>query len=171
MPATAYCSRSRSSPGPWSGHYSSVQFICYFCSSFTCILYYVYLMLLATGPNKVFLIPDSWFIADELGVTSWLHVEHSWPLFKKGHLTTIELAVCAVMCVCVATDSSNGWCHRHQNRRLYSRPHSHESYFWHSYFLAYGHFVEHMNMHAISWCSGRWVWDGLDFAPMASQLK
>ena len=25
----------------------------------TCILYYVYLMLLAIGPNKVFLIPDS----------------------------------------------------------------------------------------------------------------
>ena len=47
MPATAYCSLSRSRPGPWPGHYSSVQFICYFCSSFTCILYYVYLMLLA----------------------------------------------------------------------------------------------------------------------------
>ena len=58
MPATAYCSLSRNPPGPWPGHYSSVQFICYFCSSFTCILYYVYLMLLAIGPNKVFLIPD-----------------------------------------------------------------------------------------------------------------
>ena len=58
MPATAYCSLSRSPPGPWPSHYSSVQFICYFCSSFTCILYYVYLMLLVIGPNKVFLIPD-----------------------------------------------------------------------------------------------------------------
>ena len=58
MPATAYCSLSRSPPGPWPGHYSSVQFICYFCSYFTCILYYVYLLLLAIGPNKVFLIPD-----------------------------------------------------------------------------------------------------------------
>ena len=57
MPATAYCSLSRSPPGPWPVHYSSVQFICYFCSSFTYILYYVYLMLLAIGPNKVVLIP------------------------------------------------------------------------------------------------------------------
>ena len=43
------------------------------------------------------------------------------------------------------------------------------SYFWHSYFLRYGHFVEYMNMHAMNmWltdASGRW----LDFAPMASQ--
>ena len=59
MPATAYCSLSRSPPGPCPGNYSSVQFICYFCSSCTCILYYVYLMLLAIGPNKVFLVPDS----------------------------------------------------------------------------------------------------------------
>ena len=40
----------------------------------------------------------------------------------------------------------NGWCHRHQNLRLCSRPHSHESvifsYFWDSYFLSYGEFVE-----------------------------
>ena len=56
--------------------------------------------------------------------------------------------------VCVATDSYNGWCHRRQNRRLCSRPHSCESvifsYFWHSYFLHYGHFVEYMNMHAMN---------------------
>ena len=58
MPATAYCSLSRSPPGPWPSHYSSVQCICYFCSSFTCILYYVYLMLLVIGPNKVVLIHD-----------------------------------------------------------------------------------------------------------------
>ena len=64
MPATAYCSLSRSPPGPWPGHYSSVQFICHFCSSFTCILCYVYLMLLAIGPNEVFLIPDSSRILD-----------------------------------------------------------------------------------------------------------
>ena len=59
MPATAYGSLSRSPPGPWPSHYSSVQFICYFCSSFACILYYVYLMLLVIGSNKVFLIPDT----------------------------------------------------------------------------------------------------------------
>ena len=41
----------------------------------------------------------------------------------------------------------NGWCHRHQNRSLCSRPHSHElvifSYFWDSYFLSYGEFKMH----------------------------
>ena len=70
MPATAYCSLSRSPPGPWPGHCSSVQFICYCCSYFTCSLYYVYLMLLATGPNKVFLI--HWFRL--LGVPPFLDV-------------------------------------------------------------------------------------------------
>ena len=39
-------------------------------------------------------------------------------------------------------------------RRLCSRPDSHESvifsYFWHSYFLRYGHFVEYVNMHAMN---------------------
>ena len=29
--------------------------------------------------------------------------------------------------MCVETDSYNGGCHRHQNRRSCSRPHSHES--------------------------------------------
>ena len=43
----------------------------------------------------------------------------------------------------------------HQNRRLCSRPHSHESVIFsyvccHSYFLRYGHFVEYMNMHAMN---------------------
>ena len=41
----------------------------------------------------------------------------------------------------------NGWCHCHKNRRLCSRPHSHESvifsYFWDSYFLIYGKFKMH----------------------------
>ena len=36
------------------------------------------------------------------------------------------------------------------------------SFFWHSYFLRYGHFVEYMNMHAMNmWltdASGRWLW-------------
>ena len=45
----------------------------------------------------------------------------------------------------------NGWCHRHQNRRLCSSLHSHESvifsYFWDSCFLSYGEFVELINMH------------------------
>ena len=40
----------------------------------------------------------------------------------------------------------NGWSHRHQNRRLCSRPHSHESVivsnFWDSYFSSYGEFGE-----------------------------
>ena len=40
----------------------------------------------------------------------------------------------------------NGWCHCHENYRLWSRPHSHESVifssFWDSYFLSYGEFVE-----------------------------
>ena len=35
-----------------------------------------------------------------------------------------------------------------------SCPHSHESvifsYFWHSYFLRYTHYVDYMNMHAIN---------------------
>ena len=52
--------------------------------------------------------------------------------------------------MCVESESYNG-CHN-QNRRLCSRPHSHESvifsYFWHSYFWTYGQFVEYMNMHA-----------------------
>ena len=47
----------------------------------------------------------------------------------------------------------NGSCHHHQNRRLCSRPHSHESvifsYFWDSYFLSYGEFIELINMHAM----------------------
>ena len=42
------------------------------------------------------------------------------------------------------------------------------SYFWHSKFLRYGHFVEYVtkqcNEH--DWCSWRWLWGGLDFAPM-----
>ena len=53
--------------------------------------------------------------------------------------------------MCVKTGSYSSWCH--QNRRLCSRPHSHESdfsYFWHSYFLTYGQFVEYMNMHVAS---------------------
>ena len=44
----------------------------------------------------------------------------------------------------------NGWCHRHQNRRLCSHSHAHESvfsYFWDSYFLSYGEFVELIKMH------------------------
>ena len=40
----------------------------------------------------------------------------------------------------------NGWSHRHQNRRLCSRPHSNESVifsnFWDSYFSSYGEFGE-----------------------------
>ena len=39
----------------------------------------------------------------------------------------------------------NGWSHRHQNRRLCSRPHSNESViflnFWDSYFSSYGELV------------------------------
>ena len=38
-----------------------------------------------------------------------------------GNLTIIEIKN-----MCVETYSYNGWCHRHQNRRLCSRPHSHE---------------------------------------------
>ena len=56
-----------------------------------------------------------------------------------------------------------------------SRLHSHESvmfsYFWHSYFLRYGHFVEYINMHAMKIQLTVVVGGGLDFAPMASQLK
>ena len=40
----------------------------------------------------------------------------------------------------------NGWSHRHQNRRLCSRPNSNESVifsnFWDSYFSSYGEFGE-----------------------------
>ena len=40
----------------------------------------------------------------------------------------------------------DGWSHRHQNRRLCSRPHSNESVifsnFWDSYFSSYGEFGE-----------------------------
>ena len=42
-----------------------------------------------------------------------------------SHLTIIELAGCVA--VCVATDSCNGWCYRHQDRRLCTRPHYLES--------------------------------------------
>ena len=36
------------------------------------------------------------------------------------------------------------------------------SYFWHSYFFRYGHFVEYVtkpcNEHVADWCSWRWLW-------------
>ena len=44
------------------------------------------------------------------------------------------------------------------------------SYFWHSYFLRYGHFVEYMNMHAMNWCSCG-CGGGVDFAPMHEPLE
>ena len=64
---------------------------------------------------------------------------------------------------------------RHQNRRLCSRPHSRESVIFFFVFLAfivlrYGHFVEYMNMHAKKLMQ-LGCGSGLDFAPMASQLK
>ena len=62
----------------------------------------------------------------------------------------------------LATDSYNRWCHRHQNRRLCSRRHYHESMIFFVYLafilLRYGHFVEYMNMHAMNWCSRQWLW-------------
>ena len=73
-------------------------------------------------------------------------------LVLSVHLNIIELTM--YVAVCVETDSYNGWCQRHQNHRLCSCPHSHElvifSYFWNSYFLTYGQFVEYMNMHAVA---------------------
>ena len=52
------------------------------------------------------------------------------------------------MCVRVETDSYNGWCHCHQNRRLCSRSHSHESVIFLVFrafiLLRYGHFVEYI---------------------------
>ena len=67
------------------------------------------------------------------------------------HLNIIELA----MYVSRVLDRQllNGLCHSHENCRLCSRPHSHESvissYFWDSYFLSYGEFIELINMHAM----------------------
>ena len=53
---------------------------------------------------------------------------------KSNNLTTIELTMW--LAVCVATDSYNDWCQRYRNRRLCSRPHSHESMIF-SVFLAF----------------------------------
>ena len=69
-----------------------------------------------------------------------------WEQLSFLYLIIIELTMCVWLCghECVATDSSNGSCHRH-HRRLCLRPHSHESvifsHFWYSYFLSYGHFL------------------------------
>ena len=53
----------------------------------------------------------------------------------------------------------NGWRHRHENCRLCSRPHSHESlmlsYFWDSYFLNYGEFGELIMKLRVQLCGRR----------------
>ena len=53
-------------------------------------------------------------------------------------------------------------CHRHQNSRLCSRPHSHESVIFFRIFGIHsvyaGHFVEYMNMHAMN----MWLTDAAD---------
>ena len=54
----------------------------------TCILYYVYLMLLAIGPNKVVLIPDSW----SYFITRWGEYKTGTKLV--GHDVVAQLLEC-----------------------------------------------------------------------------
>ena len=62
MPATACCSLSRCLPGPWPGWARSALFRSIYCVIlFMCYMnsvHRIYLMLLAIGLNKIFLIPE-----------------------------------------------------------------------------------------------------------------
>ena len=61
----------------------------------------------------------------------------------------------------VETDSYNSWCHRHQNRRLCLRPHSHESVIF--YIHTFSATANLLNI----WICMRLA----DFAHMASQMS
>ena len=68
MPATAYCSLYIVGVPLAHGQFITVLFnlfVTFVHLLPTCILYYVYLMLLAIGPNKVFLIPDSSYVGSK----------------------------------------------------------------------------------------------------------
>ena len=62
------------------------------------------------------------------------------------------VAVCA--CVCGNMLQERLISPSPKSQVMFAAAHSHESvifaYFCHSYFLRYGHFVEHMNMHAMN---------------------
>ena len=68
------------------------------------------------------------------------------------YITIIELPMWLAVCVWQSTSRTADV--TVTNRRLCVRLHSHESvifsYFWHSYFLRYGKFVEYRNMHAMN---------------------
>ena len=68
----------------------------------------------------------------------------------------------------VATDSYNGWCHRHQNRRLCSRPHSHKSVIF-FVFLAFILFTLRplcwIYEYACNELMQRWLWGRIGLCP------